>query len=229
MGRVTELSVQSPRQLLEVLELTGFEEYQVEFAELLAASPDLLVEDWSTEPELLEVFYCWVRCKRPHTIVEIGAYKGKAAFVFASAQKQNNYGEFYTIDNNEEGTVPEARARLDTLARPEKIKLLECSSQEAFKEWVRAGIDLLYIDGSHDYLDAAGDFALWSRHVEEEGGLIAMHDTMFRLERRFPYDYVYPRKYYDVLHVTHMAIRPSGHEWKGVGFVMVSGEFRTRE
>lgn len=148
--------------------------------------------------------------------------------MFASAQKRNNYSEFYTIDNNEEGTVPEARARLDTLARPQ-IKLLESSSQEAFKEWVRAGIDLLYINGSHDYLNAVEDFALWSRHVTEQGGLIAMHDTMFRLERRFPYDYVYPRKYYDVLHITQMVTRPSGHEWKGVGFVTVSEEFRASQ
>lgn len=80
MGRVTELAVQSPGHLLEVLGLIGFEDYQSEFAALLAAKADILVEDWSTEPELLEVFYCWVRCRRPHTIVLIGAYKGKSAF-----------------------------------------------------------------------------------------------------------------------------------------------------
>jgi predicted O-methyltransferase YrrM len=219
MGRVTEIVASSTTHLLEAMQLTRFEEYQCEFAELIGANPDLAEEDWSTEPELLEVFYCWVRCRRPHTIVEIGTYKGKAAFVLASAQARNNYGELYTIDDNSAGMLVEARRRLELLQQSNKITLLEATSHQAFSEWIRAKIDFVYLDGSHHYIDVVADFALWSRHVKAATGLIAIHDTMFRLERRFPQDYIHPQGYYDVLHVTDMEMRPSGHEWKGVGLV----------
>ena len=218
MGHLKELIAQSPDDLLRSLGVSDVEDYQKEFKELIEAQPDLMIEDWSTEPELLEVFYCWVRHTRPHTIVEIGAYKGKSAFVFASAQKRNDYGELYSIDSNEEGTISEAAERLESVGRPEKIRLLERTSQMAFSEWIRAKIDFLYIDGSHEYLDAVLDFALWSRHLSDEG-VIAMHDTIFRLERCFPHDYVFPQSYYDCLHVKGMKKRLSGHEWKGVGFI----------
>ena len=101
--------------------------------------------------------------------------------------------------------------------------MIENSSQDAFDEWGRESIDFLYIDGSHEYHDVCCDFALWSRHLSS-GGVIAIHDTVARLIRRFPEDYIHPLSNYDILNITRMKNCPSGQEWKGCGFVTIASD-----
>lgn len=211
----------STTHLLSLLGIDDCHAYQEEFISMLNEHPDLLDEDWSSEPELLEVFYCYIRKRRPHTIVEIGTYKGKAAFVMAKAQEKNSYGELFTIDNDEAGFSSNASARLSSLSGPNRVTIIESSSAQAFTSWIRAKIDLLFIDASHDYLNAVSDISLWARHLSSTRGLMVVHDTVFRLERCFPKDYVYPLSFYDIIHVTGMKNMPSLHEWKGAGFLTV--------
>ena len=153
--------------------------------------------------------------------MEIGTYKGLSAFILATALERNKYGHLFTIDNNQSGALPEAEARFFKENLNHRITLIKKSSQDAFVEWGRAKIDFLYIDGSHLFLNACCDFALWSRYVVRDG-IIVIHDTITRLLRRFPEDYIYPLCYYDVLNVTDVKMRPSGQEWEGCGFVTIA-------
>lgn len=228
MNKNIEVTVSSPSHLLTLLGCNDFARYQSEFEEILNRHPDLSEEDWSCEPELLQVLYCITRHNKPHTIVEIGTYKGKSALIFAHALQNNNknWGSIFTIDDNTSGTVDEAKKRFSQCTPRHRIHLLESSSLEAFSEWKRAKIDLLFIDGSHSYLNATCDFSLWSRHLSNKG-LIVMHDTVTRLERCFPKDYIYPLDYYDVINVTDMLEMPSGQEWEGCGFISPKGTVKT--
>jgi predicted O-methyltransferase YrrM len=218
-----ERTVHDTAELLRLLKVDALELYRDEFS-CLAKDGDLLSgEDWSTEPELLEVFYCWVRASRPHTIVEVGTYKGTSATVLASALEKSGFGHLYTIDNDLSSALVESRReKVERLNVGSRVTFISKASTEAFADWGRAKIDFLYIDGSHSFVDACLDLALWPRYVPV-GGLIAVHDTMTRLLRRFPDDYVYPMSHYDVLHITDMAVRPSGHEWEGCGFLRPIG------
>ncbi len=226
MGGVIHTTVDSSTDLLRLLGCQEFSKYQQEFSGILQSDPTLAAEDWSSEPELLEVFYCLTRERRPQTILEIGTYVGRTAFLFACALERNQYGRIFTVDNNESGVLPQAKARFAQSQLNDRTTLIERSSQDAFANWVRTKIDILFIDGSHSYLDASADFALWSRHISV-GGIIVMHDTVTYLmhdrvtdlERRFPEDYIHPLAYYDVLNVVAMKDRPSGHQWEGVAFI----------
>jgi predicted O-methyltransferase YrrM len=218
MGTSSLISAESVRDILALLDVSDADTFRNEFSELAATSPSLAEEDWSTEPELLEVLYCYIRAARPKTVVEIGTYKGTAAVVFHSALARNGAGRVITIDNNKAGTVPEARERFARYGAGHRITLLERSSNQAFVRWKRVPIELLYIDGAHSYVQACSDFALWSRFVSPDG-LVVMHDTVYYLERRFPEDYIHPLHAYDVLHVATVRNRPSGHTWKGCGLI----------
>lgn len=221
MESMIEILCDSTTHLLHLIGVDDCYSYQEEFSSLVKEHPCLLEEDWSSEPELLEVFYCYIRARKPHTIVEIGTYKGKAAFVMAKAQELNAHGELFTIDNDEAGFKSDAADRLNRLSRSNKVTIIESSSMQAFSEWVRAKIDFLFVDGSHDYLNAVTDISLWARHLNSSRGLMVIHDTIFRLERCFPKDYVYPLDFYDLIHVTGMKHMPSRHEWKGAGFLRI--------
>jgi predicted O-methyltransferase YrrM len=220
MGRIQTLDVLSTGHLLKLLGVRGVRPLAREFHSL---ATKLLPcdEDWSTEPELLETLYCYVRSTSPHTVVEIGTYRGTSACVLATALERNGYGHLYTIDNDVSGTVRAVRDRLRAWSLQERVTLLQKNSSEAFADWGRAKIDLLYIDGGHSFLDTCLDFALWCRYIPRTG-LIVVHDTVTRLMRRFPEDYVCPLEYYDVLHVTGMQRRPSQQEWEGTGFIRTS-------
>lgn len=174
-------------------------------------------EDWSTEPELLDVLYSYILTKRPHTLVEIGTYKGTAAIVFSEACRVNNFGKVYTIDDGSSIGNDSARDLFQSWSNS-RICFIEKTSMDAFEQWGRAEIDFLYIDGDHSYAAACIDFALWGR-LMAPGGLIVMHDTRTRLTRHFPDDYIFPLSCYEVLNVNNLCCRPSGHEWEGVAFI----------
>jgi predicted O-methyltransferase YrrM len=219
MGQVKHVVVDSSTHLLQLLGVSGFALFQDEFRHVLRDVEVMPYEEnWSTEPELLEVLYCYIRATRPHTVVEIGTYKGLSAIILATGLERNKYGHLFTVDNNESKVLAEAEERFSKEPLNHRITLIKKSSQDAFVDWGRARIDFLYIDGSHSFLDACCDFALWSRYLTHSG-IIVIHDTVTRLLRRFPEDYIYPLCCYDVLNVTDVQLRPSGQEWEGCGFV----------
>ena len=128
-------------------------------------------EDSTTEPELLDVLYSYIRSSRPHTIVEIGTYKGISTFVFSEALRENNYGKVYTIDNGKL-IGNETAKKLFEQQNLKNIVFIEKESMYAFEAWGRAEIDFLYIDGDHSYTSSCIDFALWSRLLTKKGMIL---------------------------------------------------------
>ncbi len=169
-------------------------------------------EDWSAEPEALEILYHQVRTQKPRTIVEIGTYKGVSSSVMCKAIEKNMYGTLYTIDCK---SYEEAFNRLNHFEEKKILTFIKKSSVEAFKDWGRADIDLLFIDGDHSYENACIDFALWSRFLSPKG-VIYMHDTRTRLLRNFPYDYIHPIDYYNIVNVLNLVETRSNQEWEGL-------------
>lgn len=218
MGTVRHLSVRSIEEILTLLDIVSSEPL---LNETRSAIDDVRIakrEGWSMEPELLEVLYCYVRTVRPHTIIEIGTHKGVSASVLAQALKANDYGHLYGIDVNHGGQLGHARRRFHRLQINDRITVIKKDSRSAFEAWGRAAVDLLIIDGSHSFADACIDFGLWSRYVLPQG-LIVMHDTVTRLMRRFPEDYIHPLNAYNVLNICNVHRRPSNHEWEGCAFI----------
>jgi len=119
------------------------------------------------------------------TIVEVGSYKGRSTLCLALACKGTRK-HVYSIDtfngNESDFTGPGRRSFFsDWKANIARNQLDACvtpivsDSREAAKGWDRP-INLLFIDGSHVYEDAPGDFDGFFPKVKK-GGVVAMHDV----------------------------------------------------
>lgn len=124
----------------------------------------------------------------PHggLIVEIGTYRGRSTVILASAA-QLVAGRVITIDPyntvmregvNETPVTTDDRdfmlSYLELYGVANAVTSVVSTSADAARQWDGRPIDLLWVDGSHDYEDVSADLRLWSPHVR---GYIAMHDT----------------------------------------------------
>lgn len=133
-------------------------------------------------------FFEWlVENMRPSTIVELGVDRGYSTFVFAEALAKNNQkysinlvSAVYGIDWFEGDASSGYRNTLDEVNENiqkhnlQHIKIIKGDFNEIAKAWSR-GIDILFIDGSHDYESVKRDFENWSQFVKPNG-IILMHD-----------------------------------------------------
>ncbi len=175
-------------------------------------------EHWGMEPELLIVLAAWIHTIRPHTIVEIGTYEASTSIFLAKILNRNHFGHIYTIDDGSAGKQEVAKDRIKESKLQDRIIAIESTSMKAFSNWGRATIDLLIIDGAHDFVSMCTDFCTWARYLGRNG-LIVVHDTVTRLDRRFPEDYIFPLDAFEIIDVVELEDRPSGHEWEGAAFI----------
>jgi predicted O-methyltransferase YrrM len=119
--------------------------------------------------------------KSAQIIVEIGTYHGRSTYVLATGAKQGG-GHVTTIDAYKPyevgemkvtAAIPKAvKAMLKRLDLADVVTTVIDDGVKVAKTW-DTPVDLLFIDGSHEYKDVKTDFKAWSKHVD---GLIAFHD-----------------------------------------------------
>jgi MMP 1-O-methyltransferase len=127
-------------------------------------------------------------------ICEIGVWKGKSSYIFASVIKEtggtlysidpfNGDGDTQSIDTYQQEISKLGISLLDNFKKTmanykllEFIKIISKTSEKAFNEFLEQKIDLLFIDGNHDYESVKKDYDLWSPLVPN-GGVIILHDV----------------------------------------------------
>ena len=105
---------------------------------------------------------------KPEVVFEIGVRAAQSTRSILSALKESGQGKLYSCDVKDYSNrvIPEdLKERWDYKVMP---------SGDYVKEW-KLPIDILLIDGAHDYDNAKLDFDNYSPFVKE-GGLILMHD-----------------------------------------------------
>jgi hypothetical protein len=120
-------------------------------------------------------------------IVEIGSYKGASALAMAlGAQSASKKFTIYCIDLWMKGTgitrtkYYKDKTFLAFVHNMQNFGVFDYTvpimgwSKNAYKIW-RGPIDLLFIDGKHNYKNASYDATHWGKRVAE-GGRIAFHD-----------------------------------------------------
>ena len=112
-------------------------------------------------------------------VVEIGSHRGRSTVVLASAVKAHD-GVVVAIDPFVEGrlfggksTQDDFESNLERVGVRDRVRHLADYSTRARPVWDSA-IDLLYIDGKHDYWTLSDDLR-WSEHLAA-GGRILIHD-----------------------------------------------------
>ncbi len=144
------------------------------------------VQGFLTEAEGLALYDYAKRCSGRGVIVEIGSWKGRSSIWLASGSKHGRKITLYCIDPHTGS--PECRemfgpictldeflhnihtAKVDNLVVP-VVK----TSEQAAREFLHP-VELIFIDGDHDYESVKRDFELWYPKLVT-GGVIAFHDS----------------------------------------------------
>jgi predicted O-methyltransferase YrrM len=132
------------------------------------------VPGWLTDEEGEALYELARACTGKGVIVEIGSFKGKSTVCLGLGSQAGDSVPLYAIDPHQE-RFPEfktnvQRAGIDELVRP--VPSLSQLAADEFQE----PVELLFVDGSHEYERVLEDFEKWVPKVVD-GGWVAFHDT----------------------------------------------------
>ena len=144
------------------------------------------VEGWLSNNEGQLLYSLAKSCTGKGVVVEIGSWKGKSTICLAKGSNRGNNVKVYAIDPHYGS--PEHKNKLGKVSTFEEfernvsnakisdlvIPVLK-TSEEAAKNFDKP-VEILFIDGNHDYEFVKLDFNLWFPKVME-GGIIAFHDA----------------------------------------------------
>jgi hypothetical protein len=120
------------------------------------------------------------------SIVEVGSYCGRSTVVMGTVVKtlgarlsvvaiDPHEGEVGALDQGISRTAPTLQAFQDNIARAGLVDIVRTVRQRSYDTEWHDPINLLFIDGLHDYVNVARDFYHFERYVVPDG-LVAFHD-----------------------------------------------------
>jgi predicted O-methyltransferase YrrM len=144
------------------------------------------VQGWLSSREGALLYRLARQCRGAGVIVEIGSWEGKSTIWLARGAQQGQRVSVYAIDPHTGAANPDPgqavwtfdnfRRNIRHAAVDDLVVPLVMTSAAAARDF-DAPVELLFIDGAHDYEDLWTDFVLWFPRLID-GGIIAFHDTM---------------------------------------------------
>ena len=133
------------------------------------------IPGWLTDEEGEALYELARRCRGNGVIVEIGSWKGKSTVCLGLGSRAGEAVPVYAIDPHADHRFGDfktnvERAGISELVRP--IASLSQAAADGFDE----PIELLFVDGSHEYDLVLEDFEKWVPKVVDDGW-VAFHDT----------------------------------------------------
>jgi hypothetical protein len=144
--------------------------------EILGAIPSA----WNFPPKSHREFAEWlIKTIKPKVTVELGVDYGYSSFVMALCQKNPVYG-IDCFDPSKHGIridddyqfVLDVKEKLGL----DNLNIIKGYFDDVAETWDRE-INLLHIDGLHDYDNCKNDFETWFPKMSENG-VVIMHDTI---------------------------------------------------
>lgn len=141
------------------------------------------VEGYTSLKEGLFLYSLAKTLKNFPVVVEIGSWKGRSTVWLASGLKDGpNNGRVVAVDHgvgdSDAGLESTAGIFSDNIKKnnvDEIVTAIFNKSEEAINSWSDP-IDMLFIDGAHDYENVKKDF-LWEKYLNDNGWLV-MHDVL---------------------------------------------------
>lgn len=141
--------------------------------------------------QALEPFAAWLmRTVQPGRTVELGSYRGDSFFaMLQSSQGLEPVREIWAVDSWQgdhhtgpygEGVYHQFMTEFTRRADP-TARHLRMLFSDALAEFDDGSIDLLHIDGAHDYGSVREDYETWLPKMAPDG-IILFHDTLVRQE-----------------------------------------------
>ena len=130
---------------------------------------------WLTHEEGETLYRLATACTGTGVIVEIGSWRGKSTTCLGLGSKAGKRVPIYAIDPHSDHTFGDFQRNMEAAGIADLVTPLPGRSQELAAGFDQP-IELLFIDGAHQYELVLEDFERWVPKVVE-GGVVAMHDT----------------------------------------------------
>jgi MMP 1-O-methyltransferase len=133
------------------------------------------VPGWLTDEEGEALYELARACTGRGAIVEIGSWKGKSTICLGLGSKAGSSIPIYAIDPHADYRFGDFKANIDRAGITDLVRPIASLSQPAADDFDEP-IELLFVDGSHEYDLVLEDFEKWVPKVVD-GGWVAFHDT----------------------------------------------------
>ena len=151
------------------------------------------VDGWLEDEEGELLYRLAKNCLGKGRIVEIGSWKGKSTIWLAKGSKVGNKVKVYAIDPHVGATFEEFKKNISNSQTDDIVIPIVKTSEEVAKDF-NEPVELIFVDGSHEYETVKLDFELWVPKLIY-GGTIAFHDTIIKPgPKKIVEEYVYKSK-----------------------------------
>ena len=144
--------------------------FQSEVKPLIADIPG-----WLTDEEGEALYELARTCRGDGAIVEIGSWKGKSTVCLGLGSRAGHSARIYAIDPHADHRFGDFKTNVERAGIAELVTPIASLSQAAADDFDEP-IELLFVDGSHEYDLVLEDFEKWVPKVID-GGWVAFHDT----------------------------------------------------
>ena len=133
------------------------------------------VPGWLTDEEGEALYELARSCTGKGVIVEIGSWKGKSTVCLGLGSQSGASVPVYAVDPHADYRFGDFKTNVERAGLKELVRPVASLSQAAAAGFDEP-IELLFVDGSHEYDLVLDDFEQWVPKVVE-GGWVAFHDT----------------------------------------------------
>jgi len=133
------------------------------------------VPGWLTDEEGEALYELAQRCTGHGVIVEIGSWKGKSTICLGLGSRAGNGVPIFAIDPHADYRFGDFKTNVERAGIADLVTPVPSLSQPAADTFDEP-IELLFVDGSHEYEHVLEDFEKWVPKVVD-GGWVAFHDT----------------------------------------------------
>jgi predicted O-methyltransferase YrrM len=145
-------------------------EFQTRVKPLIADVPG-----WLTDEEGEALYDLARACSGRGVIVEIGSWKGKSTICLGLGSRAGASLPVYAVDPHADYRFGDFKTNVERAGIADLVRPIASFSQPAAADFDEP-IELLFVDGSHEYDLVLEDFEKWVPKVVEDGW-VAFHDT----------------------------------------------------
>lgn len=133
------------------------------------------IPGWLTDEEGEALYDLARACRGDGVIVEIGSWKGKSTVCLGLGSQAGKSVPVYAVDPHADYRFGDFKDNVERAGIAELVRPVASLSQAAADTFDEP-IELLFVDGSHEYDLVLEDFEKWVPKVVD-GGWVAFHDT----------------------------------------------------
>lgn len=133
------------------------------------------VPGWLTDEEGEALYELARACTGEGAIVEIGSWKGKSTICLGLGSQAGASVPVFAVDPHADYRFGDFKNNVERAGIKELVRPVASLSQAAADDF-EDPIELLFVDGSHEYDLVLEDFEKWVPKVVD-GGWVAFHDT----------------------------------------------------